>query len=139
MAISRILAIDYGEKRIGLAISDPLQIISRPYLVLENQVGSILEDIVKIIQKENVGKIVLGLPVNLAGDDTRKTAEVKEFANKLSSVISIPLEFWDERYTTVEANKMIKEMKIDSQKARKIVDKIAASIMLQDYLENQKK
>lgn len=139
MVSSRILAIDYGEKRIGLALSDPLQIISRPYLVLENQGEAVYEEIEQIIRNENVGKVVLGLPVNLEGDDTRKTSEVKEFARKLISVISVPLEYWDERYSTVEAHKMIKRMKIDSQKARKIIDKIAASIILEDYLENLKK
>ncbi|MCF7792836.1 MAG: Holliday junction resolvase RuvX [Candidatus Cloacimonetes bacterium] len=134
----RILAIDYGEKRIGIAITDPLQIIARPYKVLANDGINALNTIEEIIQTEKAGKVILGLPVNLAGEDTKKTLEVKEFATKLKSVISVPLEFWDERYTTDEAKKTIKKMNINTREARQIVDKIAASVILKDYLENHK-
>ena len=75
MSLSRLLAIDYGEKRIGVALSDPLQIISRPYRVLDNSGDAVFDEIKSIIRAENVGKVIVGLPLNLAGEDTLKTSD----------------------------------------------------------------
>ncbi len=136
MSSLRLLCIDYGEKRIGLAVSDPLQIIARPYDVLENSGTEVFQKINLIIKKEKIGRIVLGLPVNLVGNDTVKTAEVRRFAKQLQDSVSIPIAFWDERYTTDEANKILKRMGISARDGRKIIDKIAASIILKDYIEN---
>ncbi|HPR16853.1 MAG TPA: Holliday junction resolvase RuvX [Candidatus Cloacimonadota bacterium] len=136
MSLSRLLAIDYGEKRIGVALSDPLQIISRPYRVLDNSGDAVFDEIKSIIRAENVGKVIVGLPLNLAGEDTLKTSEVRRFAEKLQAQIAEPLILWDERYSTDEAHKALKSMKVSVREGRQIVDKIAASIILQDYLEN---
>ncbi len=103
------MCIDHGETRIGIALSDPLQIISRPYKVISNTNDNTLAEIKKIIEEENIGKIVVGLPVNLKGEDTIRTGEVREFVKKLKKNISIPVIFWDERYSTVEANEILKK------------------------------
>lgn len=138
MSLFRLLCIDYGEKRIGIALSDPLQILSRPYTVLENN-DQVLQKIQDIIQTEKAGKVILGLPLNLAGNDTVKTKEVRNFAEKLRSAISVPVVFWDERYSTDEAHKSLKKMGLNTKQERQVVDKIAASIILKDYLENNPK
>ena len=133
MPIFRILAIDYGETRVGLALSDPLQIISSPYKVIKND-ENLIAVINDIIKEKDVGKVVLGLPYNLKGEYSQKTTEVKEFGDKLETTLSVPLEYMDERYSTVEANEELKRMGYSIKDARKVVDKIAASIILKTYL-----
>ncbi len=131
------MGMDYGEVRIGIAISDPLQIFSKPYEVLQNDINLVFEKIQEIIEKENVEKIILGLPVNFDGNDTKKTIEVREFAKILQTKISIPFEFSDERYTSADANDLLKKMGYSPQEGRKHIDKIAAALILKNYLENK--
>ncbi|HHE37509.1 MAG TPA: Holliday junction resolvase RuvX [Candidatus Cloacimonetes bacterium] len=138
MSLFRIMGIDYGEVRIGIALSDPLQIISRPYKVLTNSDDSLFVELNEIIKLENVGKIILGLPLNLEGKDSQKTLEVRKFAEELEKKVPVPVEFFDERYTTVEANEALKNMGKDPRESRKVIDKIAASLILRSYLENKK-
>jgi putative Holliday junction resolvase len=130
------MGIDYGEVRIGLALSDPLQIISQPLKVIGNN-GDTFSEINKIVKSEEVGKIILGLPQNLSGEDTKKTIEVREFAEILKSKVDVPVIFWDERYTSVEANEELKQMGYTIAESRKVVDKVAASIILKSYMEEQ--
>ena len=136
MALFRLMGVDFGEVRIGIALSDPLQIISQPFLVIPNNDNTISE-IKKIIKMEEVGKIILGLPLNLDGEDTKKTLEVREFFEMLTSNVDIPVVFWDERYTSVEANEQLKQMGFSIAESRKVIDKVAASIILKSYMENQ--
>ncbi|MCD6177125.1 MAG: Holliday junction resolvase RuvX [Candidatus Cloacimonetes bacterium] len=136
MVLFRLMGIDFGTVRIGIALSDPLQIISQPFKVIPNTENTISE-ICKIIKSEKVGKIILGLPLNLDGEDTKKTLEVRKFSEMLESNIDIPVIFWDERYTTVEANEYLKQMGYNIAKSKKVIDKVAASIILKSYMENQ--
>ena len=136
MVLFRLMGIDFGEVRIGIALSDPLQIISQPYRVIPNNDNTISE-IKNIIKSEEVRKIILGLPLNLDGEDTKKTLEVREFSEVLKSNVDIPVIFWDERYTTVEANEELKHMGYGIAESRKVIDKVAASIILKNYMENQ--
>ena len=138
MSFSRIMGIDYGEVRVGIALSDPLQIISRPYKVLANSDDSLFVELNEIIKSENVGKIILGLPLNLEGKDSPKTLEVRKFAEELKKKVPVAVEFFDERFTTVEANEVLKNMGINIRESRKVIDKIAASLILKSYLENIK-
>ncbi|MEA1973371.1 MAG: Holliday junction resolvase RuvX [Candidatus Cloacimonadota bacterium] len=131
----RLMGIDFGEVRIGIALSDPLQIISKPFVVLQNTDDEILwEELLKIIEERQVGKIILGLPLNLKGKDTKKTLEVREFAKILKDKINIPLVFHDERYSSVDANDALKSMGYNVRESRKVIDKIAASIILKNYM-----
>lgn len=134
MPIFRILAIDYGETRVGLALSDPLQIISSPYKVIRND-ENLISKINDVIEEKNVGKVILGLPYNLKGEYSQKTTEVKEFGDKLDESLSVPLEYMDERYSTVEANEELKRLGYSIKESREVVDKIAASIILKAYLK----
>ncbi|MCK4654984.1 MAG: Holliday junction resolvase RuvX [Candidatus Cloacimonetes bacterium] len=123
--------------RVGLALSDPLQIISQPYKVIPND-ESLFEKIREIVNSKNVGKIVLGLPLNLDGEDTFKTREVRKFAEILKKKINIPIILWDERYTTVEANEILKKMDYGIKESKDVIDKVAASIILKNYLDSNK-
>jgi len=136
MPLFRLMGIDFGEVRIGIALSDPLQIISQPFRVIPNNDNTISE-IQNIVKTEEVEKIILGLPLNLDGEDTKKTLEVREFAEILKSNIDIPLIFWDERYSSVEANEKLKQMGYSIVESRKVIDKVAASIILKNYMEDQ--
>lgn len=137
MFITRIIGIDFGDVRVGLALSDPLQIISQPYKVIPND-ESLFEKIREIVNSKNVGKIVLGLPLNLDGEDTFKTREVRKFAEILKKKINIPIILWDERYTTVEANEILKKMDYGIKESKDVIDKVAASIILKNYLDSNK-
>ncbi len=136
MSLSRIMSIDYGTVRIGIALSDPLQIIANPFKVIQNSGEEVLTEINSIIKSEKVGKIILGLPVNLEGNDTKKTIEVRDFFEKLKNKISIPIIYWDESYSSVEAEEMLKKMGKSIKESRKVVDKFAASIILKSYLDS---
>ena len=131
------MGIDHGTVRVGIAISDPMQIIARPYKVIINN-DDLFDEITSIIKKEKIGKIILGLPLNLDGKDTQKTREVRNFAEKLKISISIPIILWDERYTTVEANETLQKMGYNIHESKDVIDKVAASLILRNYLENNK-
>ncbi len=137
MTLYRIMGIDHGAVRVGIAISDPMQIIARPYKVIINN-DDLFNEIINIIKEENIGKIILGLPLNLDGEDTQKTKEVRNFAEKLKKDISIPVILWDERYTTVEANEALQKMGYNIHDSKDVIDKVAASLILRNYLENNK-
>ncbi len=129
------MAIDFGEKRIGIALTDPLRIFARPFVVVFNTEKK-FEEINKIIREEQVGEIILGLPQNLQGEDTKKTLEVRDFKEELSQHVSIPIKFWDESYTTADANKLLISQGYSIKDARKVIDKVAASFILKHYLES---
>ncbi len=130
------MGVDFGDVRIGIALSDPLQIISQPFKVIPNN-DDTFSEIIRIIKSEEVGKIILGLPQNLSGEDTKKTLEVREFAETLKNKVDVPVIFWDERYTSVEANEELKQMGYTITESRKVIDKVAASIILKSYMEEQ--
>jgi len=136
MTISRILGIDYGSAKIGLALSDPLKMISKPFQVIRNKGEETIKEIEEIIKQKNVEKIVLGLPLQKDGNDSAKTLEVRKFAHDLSLKFSIPIILWDERYTTSDANTFLKEIGMNYKESKEVIDKIAASIILKDYLES---
>ena len=130
----RVLAIDYGEKRIGLAVSDPLWLTAQPLSFLENNKIFFVEA-QKIIQEYDVKKIVLGLPKNLQGHDTAKTLEVRTFAEKLQKNLSMEVVFWDERFSTVAVNKFLIGADVSRKKRKKVVDSQAAAFFLQGYMD----
>jgi putative Holliday junction resolvase len=136
--LSRTLGIDYGEKRIGLAISDPLGIIAQslPTLIVsKNQ--DILSEIKKLIKEYEISTIVLGLPKNMDGTLGEAGKKVMEFGKELSQNIGIKVEFWDERLSSVESLKTLREEKRKIKRKKELVDKISASLILQGYLDKK--
>ena len=137
MNFNRIMAIDFGTVRVGIALTDPMQMIAKPYQVLAND-DSLFENINTIIAEKKVSEIILGLPVNLAGADTDKTREVRTFAKILEAKVKLPVTFFDERYTSAEANQLLEKMGFSIRSGRKVIDKVAAAIILKNYLETVK-
>lgn len=134
----RVLAIDYGQRRIGLALSDPLGITAQPMEAIERRNNrSLMEELEKLITRWEVKMIVVGLPFNMDGSKGGKALQTTEtFIQRLQERFDLPVIAWDERLTTVSAQRTLKEMdqKPKSQKGK--VDTIAAQIMLQSYLDS---
>jgi putative Holliday junction resolvase len=133
----RILAIDYGEKRIGIAITDPLKMFSIPMTTLNNN-SNLWIDFEKIFNQYNIQKIVIGYPVNEDGSKTKLTEEIEKFSRKLKSMFKKEINFIDERYSSSIAWEHIKEGVISKKKRRNkaLIDMNAAALILEDYLKN---
>lgn len=132
----RIMGIDYGEKRFGIALSDPLGITAQGLPTIERT--SIQEDIKKIIniiQEKEVQEIVLGLPKHLNNTLGDKAKEVLNFIDTLKKHINIPIKTFDERFSTVRANRAMLEGDLSRKKRKERVDMIAAQLILQGYLD----
>ena len=131
----RILALDYGEKRIGLALSDPLRIFAKPYRVLQNLgFQQFVSELEPILKEQQVLLVLVGIPYAIEGGNTPKTDEVIEFRNALETAIELPVQGWDERYSTDEAHQELKKMGYSWQEARNLVDAMAAAMILRSYL-----
>ncbi len=132
----RILAIDIGTKRIGLALSDKFEITASAYSVIEssNPESDLLE-IKKIIKKENVQEIIVGVPFSLQGAENSQAKSALDFIDFLQKNLSIPVKKWDERLSTVEAEKVLIDADISRKNRKKVIDKITAAIILDSYLK----
>ncbi len=135
---TRILGIDYGSVRIGLSVSDPMKIIAQGLTTIPNDERTIPK-LVKIIEEQNVERIVVGKPLNLKGELGMKGEEVAQFIRHLSAAISVEIVQIDERFTSVMAQRSMVTMGT-TKKQRKNnkgkVDEIAAAILLQSYLDS---
>jgi putative Holliday junction resolvase len=134
---TRILAIDYGSRRVGVAISDPMNIVARGLPTLENN-RELFKQLQKIVFDHDVAKIVVGMPFNLRGEKGFKAKEVDEFIEKLRAEIGIPVTTWDERFTSKIAQGVIRELGTKKMKRRTkgAVDKMASVLLLQSYLDS---
>jgi putative Holliday junction resolvase len=135
--MSRIICIDYGGKRTGLAVTDPLQIIASALTTVDTK--ELLDFLKNYFQQEQVELILIGEPYNLDGTATHATALVLQFIQKLKKEFpSIPIQTLDESFTSKMASKAMVEMgmKKKNRQIKANIDKIAATIMLQEYLEN---
>ena len=135
---SRILALDLGKKRIGLAISDPLGLTAQglPNLERTNKRAD-LDALAALIQEREVGEILLGNPLNMRGSEGRQSGWVREFAGALEARTGLKVRLWDERLTTVEASRVLRESGISIAKRAAAVDRLSAVILLQSYLDRE--
>jgi putative Holliday junction resolvase len=134
----RILGIDYGQQRIGVAISDEMGIVATPLgNVEENGVNAAVAAIAKMVSERAVGKIVVGLPRNMDGSLGAKAQETQAFVEKLKARVKIPIQTWDERLTTKAAERVLIKANVSRKKRREVVDKMAAQMILQSYLDSQ--
>ena len=132
----RILALDVGKRRIGVAITDPLALTARPHSTIPRN-REAPQKIAAIIHEMEIGKLLVGLPLHLSGAEGEQAADVRSFVERLAPLISIPVEFRDERLTTVEAEQRLWDKRGDWRKRKKEIDAVAASVMLQDYLRER--
>ena len=131
------MALDLGRKRIGLAISDPLGITAQGLPNLERtRKREDLAALTTIVREREVGLILMGNPVNMGGAEGRQSAWVREFATALEKQTGLPIRFWDERLTTVEAQRVLRESGISLEKRAAAVDRLSAVILLQSYLDS---
>ncbi|MDY6843292.1 MAG: Holliday junction resolvase RuvX [Spirochaetota bacterium] len=132
----RILGIDPGEKRIGIAVSCELALIAQGLEMIERvNLKKDIEKIVNIIEDFHVERVVVGLPKNMNGTLGNEADKVFEFISHLEKAIKIPIITWDERLSTVAVNKMLIKANMSRNKRRQVVDKLAAVYILQGYLD----
>lgn len=136
-----IIGIDYGEKRIGVAKSDPLGLLAHGITTIEwdRDIEKPINQIQQIVLQYNVEKVILGLPLNMDDTEGEKAIKVRDFADVLKKRINIPVEFYDERLSTVEAHDIIHMQGKKTGKNKKRIDMVAACVILQSYLDNIKK
>lgn len=137
--MGRILGIDYGKKRCGIAVTDPLKIIANGLTTVPSH--TLIDFLQKYIEQETVEKIIVGLPKQLDGTPSESMKYITPFLNRLRKVLpNIPVEMYDERFTSTIAHKAMIDggMKKKNRQNKEIVDTIAASIILNDYLQSNK-
>ena len=133
--MARILGIDYGERRIGLALSDPTGIIARPLLTLDQKEDSDWNStLLAICQEQEVGSIVVGYPLNMKGEKSPQTDKVDQFILLLKKITPLPVHTYDERLTSVAAKRELVRQGIKTGHDKGAVDQTAAALLLQDYL-----
>jgi len=135
----RILGIDYGQKRVGLALSDPSQFLASTLKTINSKSTNVIQTIASIAHEESVVAIVIGLPYNMDGSIGRKGEDVKHFISALCEKVDIPVIQWDERWSTVSAHKELVGLGKSPSKNRHRVDQIAAAIILQSFLDRLKR
>ncbi len=136
----RILGLDYGSRRIGVAICDELGITARGLCAIERKtLDRDIAEIGKLVEDFAVEKIVTGYPVTLGGKEGTQCEKVRAFAGILESRLSVPVVFWDESLSTKDAEEILIEADMSRKKRKKVVDRLAAAIILQGYLDHMKR
>ena len=135
--MSRALGIDYGDVRVGISLSDPMRIIAKPFLTLENNLN-LIKDIETLINANNVTDLIVGYPLGMKGQITEQTKKVDNFIEKLKLSLNIPITTIDERLSSVTAkDSLVKQgVKTGFNKAR--IDETSAAIILQEFLDTKK-
>lgn len=136
----RIMALDLGDSRIGIAFSDPMHIIANGYETYSRKkTDADFEHIVSLVKEKDVGVVVIGLPINMDGTMGERVDKSKEFGEKLKTLLpeNIKIDYMDERLTTVSAEKMLIDADVRRDKRKTVIDKIAATIILQSYLDKK--
>ena len=131
----RILGIDYGRARIGIAVSDELGLLAHPVETIRVADGSALQRIAEIIGEKDIERVIIGVPRHMNGSLGESAAEATAFADKLRKLVSCDVLPWDERLSTVAANRMLQERGQKTRDSRAFVDQVAAQIILQGYLD----
>jgi putative Holliday junction resolvase len=132
----RLLGIDTGQRRIGLAISDPDRKIASPLATYVRQSRQADQGYFEhLVREEAIGLLVIGLPVHLDGREGQKALEARRFGEWLAKLVQLPVVFWDERFSTVEAERAMLEAGLTNKRRRERRDRLAAQIILQSYLD----
>ena len=136
----KIMGIDYGDARTGVAISDLLcSIVGKTSVVPSRNTDKAVADIVRLARENEVGEIVVGLPKNMDGTEGPRAELCRAFAKRLEEETGLPVAMWDERRTTVEAHNILSQHNYHGQKRKNTVDAVAASLILEGYLAYKKR
>lgn len=134
----RILALDLGKRRIGLAVSDALGITAQGLPTLERtRIREDLDRLARLAREYQAALLLVGLPLHMSGDEGRQAAHAREFGDRLAAHTGLPVQYWDERWTTVEAGRVLRSSGMGIEKRAKSVDRLAAVILLESYLEGR--
>jgi putative pre-16S rRNA nuclease len=134
----RVMALDVGDKTIGVAISDALLLTAQPRPTLRRKNLKLDVEVLGVMAKENeVHEIVVGHPLHMDGKQSAQSGKVARFAEELRKAVNVPIVFWDERLTSFEAEQHLEQMGLNWRQRREQVDKIAAMIILQSYLDSR--
>jgi putative Holliday junction resolvase len=137
----RFLALDVGSKRIGVAVSDELGLTAQPVLTLERRRSARedLRSLARLARRFGVIGIIVGNPLHLSGEVSPRATRTQAFAAELGDLTGLPIQMWDERLTTEEAHRILYEAGHARQEHRRVVDQVAATLILQSFLDEQKK
>lgn len=134
----RILALDVGEKRIGVAISDPTETIAGTLTVLQrSKLAADLAAIARLVEAEAAEEVLVGLPITLEGEIGPQAQTTLVFVEALRGALAAPVRVWDERYTTVQAQEILRSLGVRGVRQRRRIDATAAAVLLQGYLDSR--
>jgi len=136
--VARTLALDIGEKRIGVAVGDETGTLARPLTtIVRASKRQDFERVARLVTEQSAERVIAGYPRSLSGDEGPQAQRVRRYVEALAITLPVPVELWDERYTTVEATERLHEAKRRRPRDRGQLDAAAAAIILQDYLDAQ--
>jgi putative Holliday junction resolvase len=136
MVAGRVMALDIGKVRIGVALSDPLGYTAQPLLTLRRKSrGEDLRSLLRLIRKHEVGAIVVGNPLHLSGKVSAWAGKVQAFAAELGTRSGLPIELWDERLSSVAAHEILDEAGHDRRDRKQVIDQVAAVVILRGWME----
>jgi len=137
--MDRILALDVGKKRIGLAVTDPLGLTAQGLPTLErNRIREDLKRLKELVQELGVSTLLVGQPLHMSGSESRQSQYTMEFAERLGQFVERPIIYWDERLTSAEAERVLRSMGATLDQRKKAVDQLSAVLLLESYLENRR-
>ena len=137
--LQTLSGLDFGDKTIGIAISDKTHTIATPVMTLQRKgIKKDIKELTKLFEKHNVGGVVLGLPLSLNGNENERTQKVRIFANHIEKITNLKVAFYDERYSSDVIYKELRKNSISRDKIKKKIDQMAASYILQGFLDNAK-
>ncbi|MGN0634356.1 MAG: Holliday junction resolvase RuvX [Oscillospiraceae bacterium] len=136
----KIMAVDYGDARTGLAVCDRTEFLASPIGTIEERNAQILAmKVAHMAEQYEVGEIVVGLPKNMNGSEGPRAQKCRMFAETIECVTEIPVILWDERSTTVSAHQILNETNVRGKERKKVVDTVAATLILESYLDYRRK
>jgi putative Holliday junction resolvase len=136
--VTRVLGLDVGSKRIGIAISDPLGITAQGLKTLQRQNKRIdFEKLVQLAREHEVSEVVVGFPLRMSGAEGIQAEKMHRFADELRERLQLPVHLWDERLTSAEANRLLRETEMSIKRRGQVVDQMAAVLILQSWMEHR--
>jgi putative Holliday junction resolvase len=132
----RWMGIDYGDRHIGIAVSDELMLTAQGITTLRNSGDAhVIRDLIQLVKEWNVSELVVGLPKNMNGSVGPRGQIAEAFAQMLKENLQLPVHLWDERLTTVSATRTLLEADVSRKKRKEVVDRMAAALLLQNYMD----
>ena len=134
----RVMGLDVGTKTVGVAVSDALGLTAQGLRVVRRKnLRSDVGELKRVIREHEVSRVIIGLPLNMDGSEGPRAAASREFGALLSEATGLPIDYWDERLSTVAAERMLIEGDVSRERRKQVIDQVAASIILQGWLDSQ--